>query len=110
MIAGAMLDQPASQAQASGVFVMSQNCNMQSMYTDVPIFLAQKNTKNVTEHHVFFSNYMLHSAFNFIIVMYGVLDVWWIECICPSLGMNTVLRGLTPLAMMLLESENTYER
>ena len=54
VIAGAMLDQPASQAQASGVFVMSQNSNMQSMYTYVPIFLPQNNTKSVTEHHDLF--------------------------------------------------------
>ena len=36
---------PAGQAWVSGVIAMSQNRNMRSACTDVPIFLAQKNTK-----------------------------------------------------------------
>ena len=31
---------PAGQVWASGVIATSQNCKMQSAYTDVPIFLA----------------------------------------------------------------------
>ena len=37
----------ASHARASGVIAKSQNRNMRSAYTDVPIFLAQKNTKKI---------------------------------------------------------------
>ena len=44
----------AGQAWASGVIATSQNRNMRSAYTDVPIFLAQKNTKNVTKRHGFY--------------------------------------------------------
>ena len=59
-IASSLADRGYSgrQARASGVIVMSQKKkkknNMQSMYTDVPIFLAQKNvTVSI------FSRYML---------------------------------------------------
>ena len=45
---------PAGQARVSGVIATSQNHNMQSAYTDVPIFLSQKNTKNVTKRHGFY--------------------------------------------------------
>ena len=45
----------ARQVRASGVIATSQKKhNMRSMYTDVPIFLAQKNTKNVTKRHGFY--------------------------------------------------------
>ena len=46
---------PAGQARASGVIVTSQNRNMRSAYTDIPIFLAQKNTKNVTKRYGYYS-------------------------------------------------------
>ena len=52
---------PAYQAWVSGVIATSQNHNMRSAYTDVPIFLAQKNTKNVTKH--LFIRYMLIQYF-----------------------------------------------
>ena len=44
----------ASQARVSGVIPMSQNHNTQSAYTDILIFLAQKNTENVTKRHSFY--------------------------------------------------------
>ena len=44
----------ASQARGSGVIATSQNRNTRSAYTDIPIFLAQKNTKNVTKRHSFY--------------------------------------------------------
>ena len=53
-------DRPASQARVSGVIAMSQNRNMRSAYTDIPIFLAQKNTKKVTKHHGFYF-YLLYA-------------------------------------------------
>ena len=51
---------PASQARVSGVIATSQNRNMRSTCTDVPIFLAQKNTKNVTKRHGFYF-YLLYA-------------------------------------------------
>ena len=42
---------PAGQAWVSGMIPMSQKCNARSVYTDVPIFLAQKN---VTKRHGFY--------------------------------------------------------
>ena len=45
---------PAGQARVSGVIPTSQNRNTRSAYTDVPIFLAQKNTKNVTKRNGFY--------------------------------------------------------
>ena len=44
----------AGQARGSGVIAMLQNRNTRSAYTDISIFLAQKNTKNVTKHHGFY--------------------------------------------------------
>ena len=44
---------PAGQAQGSGMIATSQRRNMRSAYTNVPIFLALKNTKNVTKRHGF---------------------------------------------------------
>ena len=44
----------AGQARASGVIPTSQNHNTRNAYTDVPIFLVQKNTKNITERHGFY--------------------------------------------------------
>ena len=46
---------PAIQAWASGMIATSQNHNMRSAYMDVPIFLAQKNTKNVSKRHGYYS-------------------------------------------------------
>ena len=43
---------PAGQTRASGMMTTSQNRNMWSAYTDVPIFLAQKNT--ITKRHDFY--------------------------------------------------------
>ena len=57
---------PAGQAWVSGVIMMPQNHNVQNAYTDVPIFLAQKNvTVSI------FIRYMLiqYSAFKKIIVL-----------------------------------------
>ena len=47
---------PAGQARVS-MIPISQNCNVRSMYTDVPIFLAQKNTNNITKRHGFYPLY-----------------------------------------------------
>ena len=43
---------PAIQARPNGMIMTSQNRNMRSMY--VPIFLAQRNTNNITKRHGFY--------------------------------------------------------
>ena len=44
----------ANHELANGV-ITSQNHIMRKAYTDIAIFLAQANTKNITKHYSFFS-------------------------------------------------------
>lgn len=45
---------PAGQAQVSSMIPTSQNHNTRSTYTNLPIFLVHKNTKDVTKRHSFY--------------------------------------------------------
>ena len=62
---------PASQARVSGMIATSLNRNMRSACMDVPIFLAQKNTKNITKRHGFYF-YPLYADT-------VPLILWWME-------------------------------